>query len=374
MKQSAAEFVVLKDAPQRHEAESKLPRLLQSSADFVAGFVPPDYLLDGILQRRFCYSMTAPTGAGKTAISLRLSAHTALGRPIGEHGIEQGRVLYMAGENPDDVRMRWLAMAEAMSFDPATIPVHFLPGVFKLSEIAARIRQEIQEIGAVSLVTVDTSAAYFEGDGENDNVQMGAHGRRMRQLVTLPGAPCVLLNCHPVKNATNENLLPRGGGAFVAEMDGNLTSARDGTLVTLHWQGKFRGPDFVPIVFELRPATAAALRDSKGRAIPTVIAAPLSDKEQHDIQSGARRDEDAVLYTLAASDTGRMSAAAIAEALDWKMKNGKPYKVRVQRAAEKLKKGRFVKAERDGLALTEAGQKEARRVKYNADAAGATYG
>jgi hypothetical protein len=35
--------------------------LIVSSAGFLAGFVPPDYLIDGILQRRFCYSMTAPT-------------------------------------------------------------------------------------------------------------------------------------------------------------------------------------------------------------------------------------------------------------------------------------------------------------------------
>jgi hypothetical protein len=56
------------------------------------------------------------------------------------------------------------------------------------------------------------------------------------------------------------------------------------------------------------------------------------------------------------------------------MKNGKPYKVRVQRTADRLKKGGFVKAERGCLELTDKGKGEAKRVKYNADAAGATYG
>jgi hypothetical protein len=59
--------------------------IIVSSADFVSGFVPPDYLIDGLVQRRFCYSLTAPTGSGKTAIALLLSASTALGRPIGEY-------------------------------------------------------------------------------------------------------------------------------------------------------------------------------------------------------------------------------------------------------------------------------------------------
>ena len=54
------------------------PSLIKSSAEFVADFTPPDYVLDGILQRRFCYSLTGRTGAGKTAILLLLSAHDAL--------------------------------------------------------------------------------------------------------------------------------------------------------------------------------------------------------------------------------------------------------------------------------------------------------
>jgi hypothetical protein len=42
----------------------------------------------------------------------------------------------------------------------------------------------------------------------------------------MPGGPCVLVACHPPKNAGDDNLLPRGGGAFIAEMDGNLTGRK----------------------------------------------------------------------------------------------------------------------------------------------------
>jgi len=43
-------------------------------------------------------------------------------------------------------------------------------------------------------------------------------------------------------------------------------------------------------------------------------------------------------------------------------------------SADRLKKGGFVKVERSGLVLTDNGKKEASRAKYNADAAGASYG
>jgi hypothetical protein len=53
--------------------------LIKSSKEFVAEFVPPDYLVDGLLQEGFLYSLTGATGAGKTAITLRLAASIGLG-------------------------------------------------------------------------------------------------------------------------------------------------------------------------------------------------------------------------------------------------------------------------------------------------------
>src|ERR1043165_4047161 len=61
-----------------------------SSAEFVRGFCPPDYVVDGIAQRGFLYSLTGATGSGKTAIALRLLACTALGRELGGRAVQQG--------------------------------------------------------------------------------------------------------------------------------------------------------------------------------------------------------------------------------------------------------------------------------------------
>ena len=105
-----------------------------------------------------------------------------------------------------------------------------------------RIRAEIDLIGDVGLIVVDTSAAYFEGDNENDYKEQGEHVRRFRSLTTMPGGPCILVACHPPKNAGDDNLLPRGGGAFIAEMDGNLTAKKLNAAVELHWQGNSAVP------------------------------------------------------------------------------------------------------------------------------------
>jgi hypothetical protein len=128
------------------------------------------------------------------------------------------------------------AYAQQFGLAPEDIDnVYFVPGVFKFTEISERIKQEMaaQEL---ALVIVDTSAAYFETDDENNNMQALAHAKRLRELSRLPGGPTVLICCHPTKAA--ESLVPRGGGAFLNEVDGNLTCKRDDLAVELHWHGK----------------------------------------------------------------------------------------------------------------------------------------
>ena len=122
-------------------------------------------------------------------------------------------------------RMRWIAMADQIGFDINAIDVHFIPGTFKISQMRERIVGEIKALACeFTLVVIDTSAAYFEGDDENSSKQASEHARRLRSLTELPGGPCVIVACHPPKNAGDDNMQPRGSGGFIAEVDGNLTA------------------------------------------------------------------------------------------------------------------------------------------------------
>jgi AAA domain len=335
--------------------------LIQTSAEFVAGFVPPDYLIDGLIQRRFVYSMTAPTSTGKTSIALRLAAHIALGLPLGDREVEQGKVLYLAGENPDDVRMRWIKLCEELGKEPKDMPVFFLPSNPRLSEIAVRkqINTESALHGPFVLVIVDTSAAYFEGDDENNNVQMGKHARVLRSLAQLPDGPTIIVTCHPTKKADNEDLVPRGGGAFLNEIDTNLVCIKEpnSPVVLLHWRGKVRGIDFAPIPFELQPGQTERLTDRKGRLIWTVTARPISADEQNSREQQTRIFEDQLLLLM--KERPGLSLAEMATALNWTYSNGDPNKSRVDRALHKLQRQKLVKLNRNGWQLTKEGEKAA---------------
>ncbi len=119
---------------------------IHSSAEFIRGFQPPDYHIDGVSQKGYLYSTTAMTGTGKTAVLLLLAALTMLGKPLGDREVEKGRVVYFAGENPDDVRMRWIAMAHHLNFNPDCVDVHFIAGTFSVAEMFERIKADVDRI------------------------------------------------------------------------------------------------------------------------------------------------------------------------------------------------------------------------------------
>lgn len=326
------------------------PNLIQSSGQFVRDFVPPDYVVDRIFQRRFCYSMTAKTGGGKTAAAMRLAAHVATGRPIGSIEVEKGTVIYAAGENPTDVQARWLGVTEEMGIDPDAVDVHFINGVVKISENVANIDAEVTAKNLKpALVIVDTVAAYFEGDDDNDNVQMGNYARLLRSMTTLPGGPCVLALAHPTKRAADDDLIPKGGGAFLNEVDGNVALRRNGQLIAFEALGKFRGPSFEPVHFELVTVQHPRLRDTKGRPIPTVVARPVSDVSIVERERANERDEDALLRTI--DQHPRKSRRDIGKLLG--MSDS-----RVYRLAQKLEQQKLIRSERSGWSLTGAGERE----------------
>ena len=340
--------------------DSKRPRLIKPSREFVATYVPPDYVIHGVVQRNRLYALTGKTGSGKTAVKLAMAHSVATGLALGGHEVEQGRVLYLAGENPDDVKGRWLAMAQHLDFDPNKIDVDFVEGVFSLSERTDALLSEA-EARPYTLALVDTSAAFFEGDEFNNNRQQLDHALKLRRLTEINGRPAIIVGCHPVKSATETNLVPYGGGAFLNELDGNLTAVNSNMIAEVHWQAKFRGPDFEPMHFQLGVVTATKLRDTQSRPIPTVMARALTNQLKEQLKAKARSDEDAVLIYM--HEHPGQSLSEIAVALEWKVgPKREPYKSKVDRALKALAKDKLTEFERDQWKLTAKGKAEAKRL------------
>ena len=338
----------------------KETRLLLSGRNFLKDFTPPEYLIDGIYQRGNLYALTAPTGHGKTAVALHMLTLILREANLAGRYVEPGKVLFLAGENPDDVRIRMMIAEQVYGAELLDNPnLWFLPDTLDLTK-PAQIAADAKNMGGLDYIFVDSSTAYFiaaaDFNDENNNVQMAQWAKVLRGLTRLPGTPTVIVLCHPTKSATKESLLPRGGGAFLNEIDGNTTlwANEDRSSTEFHQQGKFRGPNFDPITFKLEEKRLDTIADHKGRPIPNVIASVMTRDQQKAAALDQRSNEDALLEDMLNHPSANQEQRA--ERL------GLSSKQRVSDTMKTLVGDKLVKVSRNRHHLTKPGKAEAERV------------
>lgn len=335
------------------------PRL-QSAAAFLASFRPVESIVDGLpIPRGGVTALTGPTGHGKTTIATLLQTCIVNGRPFAGRETTAGGVLALVGENPDDYAMHLAATLQDTDADPND-RLLIVPGTFDLIYELDYLHERVAAtVGDLAAVFVDTSAAFNMGDDENGNVEMRRHASALRELTTLPGRPAVIVLAHPVKNATRENLTPRGGGAFLAEIDVNLTAWQDASgLITLHWCGKVRGRPPEPVQFELIDVPLRGLVDSRGRPIHSTAARHVDDARAGQMLARACSDEDVLLKTMQRNPNS--SVRDLAMKAGWVSSTMKPLVSRVDRRLKDLQARHLVEQDRKGQwRLTRNGQKEA---------------
>ncbi len=322
---------------------------VQTAAAFTADFVAPEYIIDGIIQRGRIYTLTAPTGSGKTAAMLYASVAISTGMQFCCCEVERGDVLFMAGENPDDVRARVIATLEFYGIDPNACRLHFIAGTFSIRADMEKLRQEAAKLPDLKLVVIDTFAAYFDGDDENSNAQALDFARLVRRIAAFPSKPAVIMPAHPVKNATRGNLTPKGGSSLLNEVDGNLTLWNDGGVLSLHWQGKFRGAEFETLSMELQRYESSLICDNQGRIIPTILAKPILVTRAIQIARDNLKLEDKLLFSIrdypAISLEQRGTDA------------GGVHKQKVARVLQKMAEQKLVRKFRTNWELTKEGER-----------------
>ena len=281
----------LDDIVARHDGMAAPKLAFKRLADFCREYEPLSYTVEPIIRSGSLYSLTAKTGHGKTGFLVTAAFAIAAGdRSVLDREVERGAVAYVALENPDDIRMRLIVAADRFGLSTDALSAQIL--ILDRREPPKDVCKALVEIDRdFGLVVMDTFAAMFDGKDTNEAVQTGEFMRRLRPLTRLPGRPAVIVACHPVKNATADNLLPYGSGAILNEVDGNLTLWKNGDITILHWQGKLRGLEFDPVPFKFEPWEGPIVLDTKGSRVRMPVCLPSSEEAvQERDRAGADRD------------------------------------------------------------------------------------
>jgi hypothetical protein len=355
---------VAKVVPFADDTGEPAPPQIIPALQFLRDLKAIESIVDGLpIPRGGLIAITGPTGAGKTTIATLLACSLCTGAVFAGREVTRGSVLMLSGENPEDFGMHLAVTAQDLGIDGADLSrpqgaLLIVPGTFSVAFERDHIERALFGTELVAVV-VDTSAAFFGSDDENDNVAMRRHASTLRDLTTLPGNPAVVVLCHPTKSAGKDNLLPRGGGAFLAEIDANLTLWRDEAgIVTLHWAGKIRGPAFDPISFEIATLELRNLVDCRGRTISSSAARHLGSERADQLVAKQLDDQDTVLRAMKRKPGG--SLRELAMLCGWTTGSGKPQGSRVDRVMKVLEAESLVTQDRKHTwLLSQKGAKEA---------------
>src|SRR5271165_6655865 len=308
---AAKSTIRLVDPPIGNENWPK-PRF-RSLRDFCAEYQPiAEVVGGGVLYSGSLYTLTARTGNGKTSWLVTTALAGVAGLDILGRPVKRGRYAFCTAEYPDGLRMRlsvgcfrWNIDQDAVARDLIVSDNRVRP-----EEICDYLTLEAER-GPFTAIFVDTWQAFFEGRDANNPTEAVNFTKRFRPLTGLPGSPAVVIAAHPNKNATNDELIPNGGGSTLNEVDGNLALAQmPGGLIELGWQGKFRGLNFEPQLYRIERFSSPDIVDIAGRQIASPLMLPVSSEEADARESAIANKDTGLLRAIAESPAGSLSTWA----------------------------------------------------------------
>jgi len=333
--------------------------------EFIEGFRPASMALDPVLARGHVAAMTAHPNAGKSSIALQMALAVAGLASLPGLDPDVGRVLYLAGDSDTNLAMQLIAAVEQHDIDPAGLRDRLLvvPSRFSLLGSVDEIAALAVARGGFSLIVVDTRAAYSAAEQEDDNMQALADAMALRRLTRVEGEPSVLVLCHPAKHAARDQMVPRGGSAFLGEIDENLVLWNDGDGVVELTAQKRRIPEFEPLRWRF-DVVDIDRTDSRGRPVRSVRAYRVTDRQAAETRKARRHDENRLLFAMLRHP--QESQAEWARLCGWMIEDGanagQPHKTKVGRVLVRLKADKLVESLRGDWSLTERGRREAEKV------------
>lgn len=210
-----------------HESSSLQRFRLVRAGDIDAW--PPQWLVRGLLERDALALVFGDPGCGKSFLAIDIALSVATGTPYFGREVEQGPVIYIAGEGLNGIKRRLMAWSKArgISHDDAPLYISLMPAVLTEAEEAAFVFKAIEEVkakdGMPVLVVIDTVARNFGGADENSTKDMGKFIKTL-DIIRTRYRSTVFLVHHP---GHAEKSRARGAMALKGALDAEYSMKRE---------------------------------------------------------------------------------------------------------------------------------------------------
>lgn len=220
------------DEPQPKKAKST-SRIRLLSMDELDDLEDPKWLIEGLVPERSLVMPFGPPKKGKTFIVLSMALHIADGRDWAGKRVEQGGVVFIAGEGVGGLKMRLKAMRSHYGIS-SRLPFWVVPGAVNFSqpgaveELIKTVREKVLD-EPIALIVVDTLARAMPGVDENSSQEIGlviASCDRLKEEFD-----CTVMPIHHAGKDATKGL--RGSSAIHGAVDASFSVTSAGTRLTL---------------------------------------------------------------------------------------------------------------------------------------------
>lgn len=197
---------------------------------------PPQWLIDGMLEKEALTMCFGSPGAGKTFAVLDMALSIAAGKDWHGKDVEQGLVLYIAGEGHAGFARRVAAWSTTHNVDLTDVPFYKSNSAVIVNDQASseELHQELQKmasaVGKPKLIVLDTLARTMIGD-ENSSEKVGEYIKALDNVKAEYG--CTVLIVHHTGHSSSAQSRARGSSALLGALDAEFKVAPWGDLKIL---------------------------------------------------------------------------------------------------------------------------------------------
>jgi len=216
-----------------------LPRLQRADVDFATLRAVP-WVIEGFIASGEVHCFAGQPGVGKTTLFAALALIVAgYGRQLGSDvPNDRPRRVLVVSEHVGQFETLLYGFCASYALPADELKERVLlyhAARLTLSELQGELRHVIQQHVSAGeeppLVILDTAAASFELDDENDNAAVGAMLAELKQVVLATGAP-VWIIAHAAKalGRHDAEITPRGASAYIGDAHGTGSVFREPDL------------------------------------------------------------------------------------------------------------------------------------------------
>jgi hypothetical protein len=233
------------------------------------------WLIKGIIEQATVGMFFGSPASGKSFAAMDMAYCIAIGHDFANKPVQQGQVVYLAGEGFNGLSKRFKALEAKYQTKTSDIYISNMPASLMCKENTDKVIEEVDKICPnPSLIIVDTLHRNFGGGDENSAKDVGKLMEVITAIIHHTGS-AVLLVHHSGHSAGDR---ARGSSALKAALDVEYKISKKGDVVTMK---NTKVKDFdepKPILFNLVSQPISEWLDDEGRPVKSAVLAINNDE------------------------------------------------------------------------------------------------